>query len=505
MSNEGSLGRRSFLKRAGLAGGALGVAAVAPGCTSPAAVAHAAITVSGQVISEGEGIADVSVTDGLTVVQTDADGTFTLPADARQPFVYLSVPAGYAIPQHETGTARFFEPLGDAPEQDVTFELEPLSYDESRHAFVVLADPQTEDAYEMERFHEETVPAVQDTVRALGNTPVFGVGNGDLMFDDLSLFPDYERAVNRMGVPFLQVVGNHDLNFDSPAHRGSYATFRDYFGPGYYSFDRGAVHYVVLNNSYWPGMDGYGRDTDSYFGHVPDRQLRWLANDLATVDANQPVVVFAHIPMLSTLYDRQGDDRPMPQNMTLNRHALYRMLEPFAEVHFISGHVHENEHRFFDGMHEHIVGTACGAWWTGPISRDGTPNGYAVYEVDDTTIQWRYKASEHDADHQMRVYAPGANPDRPDQVIANIWDADDAWEIQWYEDGEPRGGMEQYVGTDPQSEELHRGDDKPERRTWVEPIPTAHMFAATPSATASEVTVEATDRFGRTHRETVSL
>ena len=99
----------------------------------------------------------------------------------------------------------------------------------------------------MQQFRGETVPDVRKTAQALGDRPVFGVGGGDLVFDDLSLFSGYEQAVRQMGLPFVQVVGNHDLNFDAPADPGSTATFRRRFGPEYYSFDRGAVHYVVLD------------------------------------------------------------------------------------------------------------------------------------------------------------------------------------------------------------------------------------------------------------------
>ncbi len=56
------------------------------------------------------------------------------------------------------------------------------------------------------------------------------------------------------------------------------------------------------------------------------------------------------------------------------------MLEPF-NAHLISGHTHENEHVFEGGIHEHIHGAVCGAWWSGPICYDGTPNGYGVYEI----------------------------------------------------------------------------------------------------------------------------
>jgi hypothetical protein len=58
--------------------------------------------------------------------------------------------------------------------------------------------------------------------------------------------------------------------------------------------------------------------------------------------------------------------------------------------------------------------------------------------------------------------------------------------------------MARRVGTDPRSEELHRGGDKPERRTWVEPVPTGHLFYAPAPSGDGEVRVEVTDRWGDT-------
>ena len=53
---------------------------------------------------------------------------------------------------------------------------------------------------------------MQALLKSRAGVPTFGVGCGDLMFDDLSLFPEYERGVTAMGVPFFQVIGNHDLD-----------------------------------------------------------------------------------------------------------------------------------------------------------------------------------------------------------------------------------------------------------------------------------------------------
>ena len=489
--------RRDFLKRLGLAGATV---IGAPWSASDAAPAGRSVPVTGRVTGPEGGLSGVPVTDGVTVTQTDADGRFRFSAASQQPFVYLSVPAGYRLPTHETGTAHFYRPLdpGRDGTVDVSFTLQPVDASDERHAFVFLADPQTRTQTEMETFRAETVPDVQRAVQNLDTRSVFGVGGGDLVFDDLSLFSGYEAAVQEMGLPFVQVVGNHDLNFDAPADPGSTATFRHHFGPEYYSFDRGAVHYVVLDDVYWPGSDGFGQETDDYLGHIDARQLRWLEQDLSLVDDGRPVVVFTHIPPLSTAYERRGEASPSVRGMISNRQALYTLLDPF-DAHIVTGHVHENEHRYAAGPHEHVVGTACGAWWTGPVCYDGTPRGYAVYEVNGESITWRYKSTGHDADHQMRLYPAGADPDAPDHFLANVWDADDEWTIVWYEDGIRTGQMEQRTGIDPTTQKLYAGDDQPAKHTWVTPQPTAHLFYAPFNTDATRIRVEATDRFGRTY------
>ncbi len=499
MSSSSQSSRRSFLKHLGLAGAAWSV----PWSNAKASTSGRSentVEVTGRVTSRGSGLDGVPVTDGASVVQTDPDGRFRLLSSSRRPFVYLSVPAGYRLPTHETGTARFYRSIDSETDnaQEIHFELTPLEQEDEQHAFTVLADPQTQTEAEVEQFQNETVPDVRETVRALGNQPVFGVGCGDLVFDDLSLFSGYEEAVRQMRIPFVQVVGNHDLNFEAHTNPASTTTFRQHFGPSYFSFDRGAVHYVVLDDVYWPGSDGFASETDDYIGHLDATQLRWLEQDLSLVEEGRPVVVFAHIPPLSTLHERHEESSPAVQNMIVNREALYELLTPF-DAHIITGHTHENEHRYEAGPHEHVVGTACGAWWTGPICYDGTPSGYAVYEVDGASIRWRYKATGRDADHQLRLYSAGADPEAPDEFIANVWDADSEWSITWYEDGIQTGRMARRVGIDPQAKALYDGADQPEKHTWVEPQPTRHLFYAPFNADANRIRVEATDRFGRTY------
>jgi hypothetical protein len=113
-------------------------------------------------------------------------------------------------------------------------------------------------------------------------------------------------------------------------------------------------------------------------------------------------------------------------------------------------------------------------------------------------VTWRYKSTGHDFDHQIRTYPRGANPEAPDEIVANVWDWDPEWQVVWYEGGDRRGTMARRVGLDPLSVELHTGPDLPPGRTWVEPVVTAHLFYA-PASLEADVVVEATDRFGRTY------
>ncbi len=454
--------------------------------------APAAVRVRGVVRSRGRGLAGVAVSDGLDVVRTGRDGTFELRTSSDRDFVRVSVPAGHRIPVNGPGTARFYQPVTAQAEQSFRVELEPLERSDESHTLLLLGDIQTENEMELGWFHEQSVPDLQATIAALGEREVFGISDGDIMYDHLEHYPRYEEGVSRIGVPFFQVVGNHDLDQGGHPDRLSTRTFETYFGPRYYSFDRGAVHYVVLDDVLWHGS--------GYIGYLDDDQLRWLERDLALVEPGRPVIVATHIPVLGSQHTRNGQRNPEASMAIMNRESLYRLLEPFA-AHVLTGHTHEAEHLFEQGVHEHVTGATCGAWWSGPICADGTPNGYCVYDVEGEDIRWRYKATGQADTHQLRVYPRGSDPAAPDEIVANVWDWDPEWTVVWYEDGARRGVMSRRIGRDPLSVELHAGPDLPPRRTWVEPNPVGHLFYAPVGAAVREVRVEARDRFGRVYSE----
>jgi hypothetical protein len=153
-------------------------------------------------------------------------------------------------------------------------------------------------------------------------------------------------------------------------------------------------------------------------------------------------------------------------------------------------------------IYEHCHGTVCGAWWSGPICHDGTPSGYAVYEALGSELRWKYKGTGMDITEQFRVYPKGYQTDFPDYFSLNCWNYDPKWEISWYENGIKVGAPKKIVALDPWSVELHTGPTLPQRRTWVEPQLTDHLFFFQPNSTENLV-VEVKDRFGNKYTKRV--
>ncbi len=447
--------------------------------------------IRGRVTSarDGRGLRGVVVSDGVSSVATGSAGDFTLASDTRQRFAFVSTPRGFELPE------RFYAPLRfDARgETSVSFTLTVAADDGERHRFLAFGDTQIANPAHARLLHEATTRIAEQTA---GETFAFGVTLGDLVDDALELFPEYDEAVKRTGVPFFQVLGNHDLDAARGSFRGTLA-YEEHFGPIYYSFNRGAVHYVVLNDVFWIG--------NGYIGFISEHQLDWLASDLAHVERGAPVVVFAHVPFSSTVSERIGGKIAPNEAQVTNRDRLLDLLEPF-DARLMSAHTHENEHVFHGDVHEHVLGTVCGAWWTGPICWDGTPNGFHVFEVQGHEFSWQLRGTGLPAEKQFRAYVSTATDGETKSVFANVWNWDPGWRVSWIQDGERRGEMSRGRGLDPVAVELYRGEDKPsERGDWVEPILTDHIFHARPTAAARRVTIEATDPFGRTYVEAVEL
>ena len=49
----------------------------------------------------------------------------------------------------------------------------------------------------------------------IGYPARFGMTLGDIMYDDMSLFPRLNAIIAQIGVPWYNVPGNHEINFEA--------------------------------------------------------------------------------------------------------------------------------------------------------------------------------------------------------------------------------------------------------------------------------------------------
>lgn len=433
-------------------------------------------TITGSVRNESKGLKNVVISDGFTVVLTDDNGNYTINLNEKATNIFMSTPAGYEF-KTNYNIAKQYETLGSRNEYN--FVLTSLKKDDHNHHFIIWADPQIRNKKDVKQMMETSVPDTQKVIKSLGaDALVHGICVGDIAWDYLEYYEDYNEAVALMGIPFFQALGNHDMNYKEGGDETSDRTFKQFFGPTYYSFNRGEAHYVVLDDVRYLGSER------EYDGYITEAQLAWLAKDLAHVNKNDLLIINLHIPV---------------HNSVKNNTEFYKVLEGFKNVHIMSGHTHYNVNTLSNGVYEHNHGTVCGAWWTGPICTDGTPRGYGVYEVKGNKLEWYYKSTGLEKDHQLSIHIDKLSDQK--KLIINVWNWDPEWKVEYALDGKKMGSPAQQKGFDPLSITLYKGDQLPAGRTFPEPAENDHLFVANLNPDVKKIKVTVTDRFGNKYEQ----
>jgi hypothetical protein len=497
------------------------------------------------------GIANVRVSNGVDVVLTDGEGAYQLDVD-DEAIVFITKPAGYATPVSADQLPQFYyvhqpagspaglrytgiAPTGPLPDR-IDFALtkvtEPAAFDA-----VLFADTQPQTNAELDYIRDDVVADLLTTDAR------FGMTMGDILFDDMSMFPRFNALIAQIGIPWYNVPGNHELNLKARSDRHSLETFKRFFGPPYYAFEVGEALFVVLDNIYYKGNGesdpGDVRGNGGYDWKFTQDQLTWLGNELRHVRQEKLVFLAMHAPLGT--YPRQSGQ---PGAEVSNRRALFKLLEGRPNLYAVAGHTHTTEHHYYgreDGfrgpgqLHHHVLATVSGSWWSGPFDErgvavaeqwDGTPNGYHVLSVDGTDLSVRYQAAGESSDYQMRIIfdvahhglrADGLRDFRMGELTDGRMSADEvaaAEIIVNLFDGGPRSTaafaindgeflpMQRVFRADPHTNELMiRNRDT--TKSWVTAIPSSHLFSADLpdplEAGTYTVTVRAVDEFGRTH------
>ncbi|MDR0507488.1 MAG: calcineurin-like phosphoesterase family protein [Dysgonamonadaceae bacterium] len=458
------------------------------------------IEFSGKVIdNKGVAIQGVAVTDGYNIVTTNHKGEYKLLSNATAEFVYISIPAGYVI-QMKDDAPCYFQRITNKSKskQKFNFTLEKSGQNDNRHILIACADPQV-------AFDEE-MPMLEEAVRDIKllvnqhykNIPVHGIICGDIIAEisrEPKFFDPVKHLFAETNIPFFYAAGNHDMDVNGRSNHNSKKTFKKTFGPAYYSFNRGKVHYIVLDDVFFTAK-GY-----SSIGYIDENQLCWLEQDLSLLSEGSTVVVAFHIPTYSP-EARKGEFAKEEVNRVLqNRSVLYKMLKPYNAL-ILSGHEHYNEnYQLSNNLFEHVQAALCGIFWQAPYNSDGTPLGYTVYEFDENDVKWYYKSTWKDRNYQFDSYLSGADKHRPNHIIANVWNYDPQWKVYWYENGTKMGEMKQYRGWSPNIVDYVEKNRENFRYKNIGAGPTEHLFYAEPVDKNAEIKIEVIDRFNNIYSD----
>lgn len=446
------------------------------------------------------GLPGIGVSNGRDIVKTDANGRYRVevtddtivfvlkPRGWRTPFDEQQLPQFYYIHRPKGSPANFkypgVKPTGPLP-SSIDFALMKQDEPEQFHA-VLFGDTQPRNQEEIDYLAHDIVEEL------IGSDAAFGVTLGDILYDDLSLFDSLNGTVALIGIPWYNVVGNHDINFDARNDRDSNASYESIYGPPYYSFDYGPVHFLVLDDVHWRGVvtDPDDYVGGNYIGGLGADQLTFLRKDLASIPEDQMVVLFMHIPLTEGWMEDE-------------RAQLFRLIEKRPLSLSISAHYHYHEHVFLteaDGWmgpkpHHHVINvTTCGSWWSGApdelgiphtTMRDGAPNGYTLLRFDGSDYALDYKVARRPADEQMHIWCPESIYHRRVQgreFFANVYNGTEKSTVEFriagVTDWSP---MEKVVRPDPfyeEMKELEKGETPPPGRKLPGIIDSPHLWRA---------------------------
>lgn len=450
----------------------------------------------------GEPIEGVVVSDGFQCVTTNVEGVYQMVKNENAEFVFYSTPSEYQVEVSKINSPTFFAKINKSkPKFRQDFTLTALDKPENDFTLICIGDPQCKSTH-TNRFKNETMAALKKTVSE-SSLPCYGLTMGDIVYDEPDVMTTMRTLLGAATMPIFNTPGNHD---DSEI-------YKTVFGPLDFSFNRGKVHFVSMNNVIFSG--------DDYTAVFLDSQVEWLKQDLSNVSKDRMVILFYHIPLRSSNYK--------------NRATVLGLLKDYAQVHLMAGHTHYAENYINDAdlnyMYEHIHAAACGAWWFSDINGDGAPNGYAIYDVRGAAItNGYYKPTHGDKNHQIRLHRghdiTGGSYEKfnfssvnkaftANTVVANVWNADKGWKVQLFEDGVLTGDMKLLgsvndlwsvgyhvgvVGRGHKSGEGTGGTPGGSRSSYLTAC--KHLYYLEPKSLTSTIKVVATDQWGNSFEET---
>lgn len=440
-----------------------------------------------------ERLQGIAVSSLDSIVLTNHDGTFSLPIQSND-IVFVIQPDSFQSPLQESGIPCFYKICYSKPsdknlfykgiekktfdKDSLYFPLEKIESPKQVKAFMV-GDIQAPTSKEVEFFQELILPEL------LKYDADFNVFLGDLADNYLDIYPDIISALSPVESPLYMVFGNHDTNYRSKDFNSQSETYRKFFGPDYYSFNRGNTHFIVLNTIVYQGWNNNENRRGRYTGGIYPQQFNWLKKNLQLVPYDRRIVLMAHIPLYQGFCD------------TAILEKVFSLLLPYKEINSIYGHAHVNQSwvysdtTFWNGegaFTGHVAGAACGAWWVGPYGpdsipdatcMDGSPAGVYLYEFGADKTEKTFIPGGKYPDYQLRFSSPAASITvdslQKDAIYVNVFDGNDQTVVECSIDNGPWIQMKKSLEFDPFIVRNHKR--RSNRNNWIPGYqPSGHLW-----------------------------
>jgi 3',5'-cyclic AMP phosphodiesterase CpdA len=403
-----------------------------------------------------KGVAGVLVSNQREVVKTNKKGLYLLPVTSDA-IIFITKPSGYNVPVNELNLPQFYyihqpegspkglvykgiAPSGNLPAQ-INFPLIKSKAEKEFKVFIV-GDLHI-GSKKLEYFKNDIV---QNMLKYKAD---FYMALGDVVSNDCSMFDPINKVTQHLGIPVYNVLGNHDVNYHASERKYEAESFKSHFGPDYFSFNYGKVHFVVLNNIKYYGWNKESNSRGSHEFGLGEKQLKWLVNDLQYVPEDNLVVFSEHIPF-SQVNEKKNKHSINKDEMRV----LFDVLKTRKHLLSLAGHHHtfqmhelanELSSFLFEGEQvlspdlfpEIVVGAGCGSWWSYPkdergipwsVSNDGTPNGFSVFSFSGNEYDFDYYPANQPEDFQMRISRPLDIVDKDslqkEKIIVNVFTGD---------------------------------------------------------------------------------
>ena len=512
------------------------------------AISPDSITIFGRVLCEGKPVANVQVSDGVHIVQTDSLGRYQIASNKLQNVVFITTPSGYEPLCNKRILPKFWALLEKKREVAEQHDFHIVKREQGNHRTIFMSNIALQNSNEdLLQFKRRTIPAARELVKEVGDsTAVYTILLGDIsncstwysrefdISDVISLI-----ATLRYPTMVYTVMGDQDNDGAIPGTGlTDYYAERQYVyacGPKYFAMNIGEVHYIVLDNTVFrnePGKGSYPAEIvgkRNYDRFITADQLDWLRKDLALVkDKSKPVVVCLHHPTFQTNSRNRVSKRYTKPEQS---DSLMVCFKDFSNVHFVSSGASQRKVSHTTEptkIVEHALAPTSGNRWITSyngfelISTSGEPAGFEIFDIKGEKITWHHRSDKGDS-KPFRVYDIAsvgdyyrenldvqnllrehantfinyATPDFTKYIYINWWGAEEGGKLEVFEDNQPLRVQQihqadpLYVVTSPAITQKHsRNNSRFSRNNCP------HLYRVARKSPESVIRVRATSPFG---------